>query len=382
MDVPASLLDFSLVQGTLPGRRSRRRTRPHRASRSVRILVLTLVSWLPLLALSLWDGGPEQTRAFLRDVATQVAFLVSLPLLVASEPYIDERLSAAVRQFVVAELVEPKDLPTFERIANNVVRLRRSVVIEAGLLAVSIAVSFLDVPRLTSRPAWLHAQPQGPLTLAGWWYLAVSMPLLRFLLFRWLWRGVLWARFLFKVSRLPLALVPTHPDAAGGLGFLGTVQASFSLIVLALAATLTTHRLSHAPTNDISDYALHLFAFALLCLVVVFAPLLSFFRVLLRAKRRGDHDYSAVAAWHSQRFEQRWFHQKMPDGLDPLSAEDFSSLTDLGTSFNAARRMRWFPVDLRAAVAVVAAAMAPMVPLLVADRRFLEVLLELGKSLH
>lgn len=379
MDVPASLLNFSLVQGPVLGW-SRRRALPRRASRWARILALTLVSWLPLLALSLLDGGAV-SRAFLRDAATHVQFLVSLPLLVASERYIDLSLSAAVRQFVVSELIAAKDLPRYEGIANSVVRTRRSVLIEAGLLVLSFAASFLDVPHLTSRPSWLHAEPRGPLTLAGGWYLAVSMPLLRFQLLRWLWHGVLWARFLFKVSRLPLALVPTHPDAAGGLGFLGTVQASFSLIVLAVAATLTAHRLPHAPTADFTDYALHLFAFALLCLVVVFAPLLPFFRQLLRAKQKGDQDLSAVAAWHSQRFERRWFHRELPEGLDPLSADDFSSLADLGTSFKTTRGMRSLPVDLRAALTVVAAAMAPLVPLLLANRRFIEVVLELGKSM-
>ncbi|WP_223645973.1 hypothetical protein [Corallococcus sp. EGB] len=379
MDVPASLLDFSLVQGTLLG--PRHRAHPRRASLTMRVVFLTLVSWLPLLVLSLLGGEPAVARGFLRDLGTHVAFLVSLPLLVASERYIDLNLSAAVRQFVVSDLIDAKHLATFERIANDVVRVRRSAIIEAGLLIVSVAVSFVNVPLLTSRPAWLHAQPQGPLTLAGWWYLAVSMPLLRFLFLRWLWRGVLWARFLFKVSRLPLALVPTHPDAAGGLGFLGTVQASFSLIVFAVAATITAHRLTHGPTTDLTDYALHLFAFALICLVIVYAPLAAFFRQLLRTKRMGGHHFSAVAAWHSQRFEERWFHRDPPEGMDPLTAHDFSSLADLGTSFGAARRMRWFPVDVRAALAVIVAAMVPIVPLLFADRRFVEVVLELGKSM-
>ncbi|MHA7630663.1 hypothetical protein [Corallococcus sp. M7] len=378
MDVPASLLDFSLVQGTSLDRRHRF-ARLHRVPRPVRILVLVLVSWLPLLALSLLDGGPV-TRAFLRDVAAHVEFLVSLPLLIVADRYIDLHLAASVRQFVVSELIDAKHLPRYEAIARGVARVRRSAVIEAGLLVISFAASFIHLPYLPSRPAWIHAGPDGPLTLAGWWYLAVSMPLIRFLLLRWLWRGVLWAVFLFKVSRLPLSLVSIHPDAAGGLGFLGTCQASFSIIVLAVASTLTAQRLARAPSTDFTDYALHLFAFALLCLVVVFAPLAFFFRQLLVAKRRGDHAFSGVAAWHSRRFEQRWFHRELPKGLDPLGAPEFSSQTDMNTSFTTARGMRWFPVDIRAALAVVAAAMAPMVPLLLADRRFIEVMLALGKS--
>ncbi|WP_375758903.1 hypothetical protein [Corallococcus exercitus] len=345
----------------------------------MRILVLTLVGWLPLLALSLAQGGPTVPRAFLRDLGIHVEFLVSLPLLIAAERYVDLSLAAAVRQFVVSELIDAKHLATFEGIARGVLRLRRSATLEAGLLVAAFAVSFMDLPH-QANPVWVHTEPGGPPTLAGWWYLVVSMPLIRFLVLRWLWRGVLWAIFLFRVSRLPLALVPTHPDAAGGLGFLGTCQASFALIVLAVASTLTAQRLTRAPSADFTDYALHLFAFALLSLVVVFAPLACFSRQLLFAKRRGDHAYSGVASWHSRRFEQRWFHRELPAGQDPLGAPEFSSLADLGTSFNTARGMRWFPVDVRAALAVLIAAMAPMVPLLLADRRFLEVVLALGKS--
>ncbi|MBN8467586.1 hypothetical protein JYJ95_13780 [Corallococcus exiguus] len=379
MDVPASLLDFSLVQKTSLDRRHRF-ARLDRISQPVRILGLVLVTWLPLLALSLLEGGPL-AHAFLRNVATHVEFLVTLPLLVAADGYIDMRLAAAVRHFVISELIEAKDLPRYEAIARDVMQGRRSGIIEAGLLFVSFAASFVHVPYMPNRPDWLYAEPGGPLTLAGWWYLAVSMPIIRFVLLRWLWRGILWAIFLFKVSRLPLAFVPTHPDSAGGLGFLGTCQASFSVIVLALSSTLTAQRLAHVSTANFTGYAIHLFAFALICLAVVFSPLMFFFRQLLLAKRRGDHSYSGVAAWHSRRFEQRWFHHELPVGLDPLGAPEFSSQTDLNTSFNTARGMRWFPVDIRAALAVVAAAMAPMVPLLLADRRFIEVMLALGKSI-
>ncbi|RKG99413.1 hypothetical protein D7V97_31745, partial [Corallococcus sp. CA053C] len=176
-------------------------------------------------------------------------------------------------------------------------------------------------------------------------------------------------------------LVPTHPDVTGGLGFLGTCQASFSAIVFAVGATLTAQRLRSDPSGDLVGNATHLLAFGLLCLIVLFAPLLPFCRQLLIAKRHGDHAFSGVAAWHSRNFEHRWFHREKPPGLDPLSAPDFSSLTDLGTSFTLARRMRWLPMDPRAVLAILGAAMAPMVPLLFIDRRFIEVLTAVGKSL-
>jgi hypothetical protein len=382
MDVPASLLDFSLAQGgphVHLGRRSHL-ARPRRASRSWRVLALPLVSWLPLLALSLLHGGPSVPHAFLRDVPIHVEFLVSLPLLIAAERYIDVSLSAAVRQFVVSELIDAKHLATYENIARGVARVRSKASVEAGLLVLSYALSFVHMP-LQASEGWLHAEPRGSLTLAGGWYLAVSLPLIRFLVLRWLWLGLLWTFFLFRVSRLPLALVPTHPDTAGGLGFLGTCQASFSLLVFAMACALTAQRLRRAPSGDLTDYATHLLAFALISLIVLFVPLLPFCHHLLVAKRHGDHAFSSVAAWHSRRFEQRWFHREEPRGLEPLSAPDFSSLADLGTAFATARAMRWLPVNRRAVLAILCAAMAPMVPLLFIDRRFIDVVVALGKAL-
>ncbi|CAM3054377.1 hypothetical protein G4177_33310 [Corallococcus sp. ZKHCc1 1396] len=382
MDVPASLLDFSLVQGgpSIRFGRQRHGARPRHASLFRRLLALTLVSWLPLLALSLLEGVPSVPRAFLADATVHVQLWVSLPMLVVAERYVDLSLAAAVRQFVVSEVIDARHLAAYEDIALGVGRVRSRPSIEAGLLLASFALSLVSLPA-PSTSGWLHAEPRGPLTLAGAWYLAVSLPLVRFLLLRWLWRGLLWAVFLFKVSRLKLALVPTHPDAAGGLGFLGTCQASFSPIVFAIAATLTAQRLRHVPTGDLTGLALHLLIFAILCLMVLFAPLLPFCRQLLVAKRHGDHAFSALAAWHSRRFEHRWFHRKEVPGQQPLGAPDFSSLADLGTSFATARAMRWFPVNPRAALAILCGAMAPLVPVLFIDRRLMDVLVALGKTL-
>ncbi len=382
MDVPASLLDFSLVRGDPLVRLGRWRhlARPRRPSLLRRILFVLLVSWLPLLVLSLLHGGPAVTRAFLLDVLLQVRLLVSLPMLIAAEPYIDASLATAVRQFVSSKLIGAKHLAAFEDIARGVMRLRKKASVEAGLLLAAYALSFVDVP-LQASPDWLLTEPGGRLSLAGWWYLWLSLPLLRFLLLRWLWRSALWTVFLFRVSRLPLALLPTHPDATGGLYFLSTCQASFSVIVFAVSCPLTAQYLQRHPSGDLNTIAIRLLAVAIVSFFILFAPLLPFSPQLLAAKRRGDYDFSVLAAWHSRHFERRWFHREEATEQEPLGAPDFSSLTDLDTTFDAARRMRWFPVSLRAVLAILCAAMAPMLPLLFIDRRFLLVVVSLGKLL-
>lgn len=96
----------------------------------------------------------------------------------------------------------------------------------------------------------------------------------------------------------------------------------------------------------------------------------------MKAKRRGDIRFSSLAAWHSRRFERKWFRDDASGEV--LGAPDFSSLTDLGSSFILARKMRLFPFEPRSLMGLAAAALAPLAILLIMDREFISVL----KAIH
>ncbi|MGE8677981.1 MAG: hypothetical protein ACN6PE_05150 [Achromobacter marplatensis] len=49
----------------------------------------------------------------------------------------------------------------------------------------------------------------------------MTRPLFSVLRLAWVWRLVLASIVLLRIARLPLKLVPSHPDRVGGLGFLG-----------------------------------------------------------------------------------------------------------------------------------------------------------------
>ena len=55
----------------------------------------------------------------------------------------------------------------------------------------------------------------------------------------WLWRLVVATALMWRVSRLNLDLVPTHPDGAAGLGFLEMVPMAFVAPAFALSAVLS-----------------------------------------------------------------------------------------------------------------------------------------------
>jgi len=57
-------------------------------------------------------------------------------------------------------------------------------------------------------------------------------------LLRWYLRLGIWFQLLWRVSRLNLRLLPTHPDHAGGIGFLGMSSYAFAPILFAQGTVL------------------------------------------------------------------------------------------------------------------------------------------------
>ena len=377
MDAPATLPGFSLMKGG-PLYRTERPAPPRKSPARQRALAharLHAAGLLPLLVFTLPRGGTALSSLF-AGLHAHARLLLALPVLVAAEPYVDGRLTLAARQFLVSRLVGVGSRPAFEASARAAMRWRDSTWAEACLLIAAFVLSL--TPGLGFHGEWAVAGADGGPSLAGWWYLTVSQPLCRFLALRWGWRGILWVGFLFRVSRLPLALRPTHPDLTGGLGFLPICQSSFAPVVFALAVALSSYTRDTQALGLVSrplPYLLPLAVLAGLAVLVVFAPLGFFTPQLLKAKRRGDSAFSALAARHSRQFERKWFREST--GKQLLGAPDFSSLSDLGSAFTAARSMHLFPSNRRSLVSFVAAALAPLAILLMMDRSFLAFLKQL-----
>ena len=154
---------------------------------------------------------------FLFDLDAHARFLGSLPLLVAAELFVHQRKKTTVEQFTDRGLIAPEDLPRFEAAIASSMRLRNSVIIEVLLLVIAFTGGYwLWSDRMALHVATWYGQlaVDGTvnLTLAGYWYAFVSLPILRFILLRWYFRLLIWYRFLWQVARIPLRLNPLHPD--------------------------------------------------------------------------------------------------------------------------------------------------------------------------
>ena len=260
--------DFSLVLG---GRLFQLLRRSHLSGDALellqqRVLMITLLAWLPLLVLSALEGqalGGSAAVPFLLDVDVHVRFLVALPLLIVAELVVHQRMRFVVTQFLERQLIPESALARFDAAIASAFRLRNSVLAEVLLIALVYGVGVLIIWRqymVLDTTTW-YAVPTAEgvqLSRTGMWFGYVSLPLFQFLQLRWYFRLFIWTRWLWQVSRLDLRLVPTHPDRVGGLGFLSnTVYAFIPLAVAhgALLAGLIANRIFYlgAALPDIQD---------------------------------------------------------------------------------------------------------------------------------
>jgi hypothetical protein len=335
-----------------------------------RVLGAVLVLWAPIFVLAALGGeltGPGRT--FLNDIGFQLRFLVTTPLLIIAEPVVHRRLRLLVSEFVTRGLVSATDVPRFEQAIRQAMRLRNSALAEALLLVfvyaggLAFAVSRYEAMRA---PAWYATPSTGGLAPAGWWLVLVSLPLLQFLLLRWALRLLIWARFLLRTARLDLDLDVTHPDRAGGLGFLSDSLAAFAPIAVALGvlfAGMIADRILFAGAR-LTDFQVQVVSGAVLILLAFAGPLAVFAPQLAHDKRLGLLAYGALGERYVRGFRAKWMGGGLPPDEPLVGSGDIQSLADLGNSYAAAEQTRFLPVRPATLVAFLAAFLAPMLPLL------------------
>lgn len=311
-----------------------------------RFLLLTAVALLPPLLQALLRQG-----ALTPLVPLSIRFLVAVPVLLWAERFVDQRVGAAVAAFTERGLVRPADLGRFQAIVASADRLLHAPRAAAALVVLAFALSPLG--------SLLGLLP--PLTIGRWWIAYVSLPLFRVVLLQWIWRWAVWVLLLWRASRLDLRLEPTHPDLAGGLGFLEHAATAFLSLQVAVGAVVagrllavTLHGANQLDKQQIAG-------FALFTIAVTLAPLVAFSRSLLRAKRLGKLDYGRFASRHNQQFADRWLGATIGD---PLGDPSISSLADLGTSYGAIDRMRPLPIGRPSLILLLVVCLAPALPAL------------------
>ena len=347
--------------------------RPNDPKIGKRVTVVVLLGWVPLLVLAVvqglaWRGGTE--GSFLVDFAVHARSLVAAPLFIIAESFCIPRLGAIARHFLEAELVAGPDRARFDDAVTSSRRLLDSP--SAELMAVIAAFGLVAALMLSSPHeeflAWQRPVNGHTLSLAGWWHVVVSLPWLLVLFFGWLWRILVWGRFLWLMSRLDLQLIAAHPDLAGGLKFVGTSIRVYAPLGLALATVVAggvANRVVHQGST-LLEFGFLVAGLVVLVLFLFVGPLVVFSRNLRHLKLRGVFEYGRLADDVGREFERKWLNRGGGIDESALDVPDFSSTTDLYQIVSNVREMKELPFDLIQLRSLIIAVLLPFVPVALA----------------
>lgn len=330
-------------------------------------LALGFFCWAVLLALAFIEGISEQILS-LSVIGGHVRLVVAIPLFFACESILDPRMTTFVRGLVASGIVRGEALAKLESLIARISRWTDSWWPDALCLSAAVFY-FLFVPGLSLPGGSATHDPSrtfGEMTLTGQWYWIVCMTLFRFLMLRWLWRLILWWYFLWCLARLALNLVPTHPDGAGGLGYLEVVHAEFALLILAIS-TVTAAAFAESIGSGRTAFEAIYPMLALLLIVDVglfLGPLFILAPKLWLCRVTGLDTYMHLAARYVNDFDRKWLGANAVPGEPLLGTADVQSLADLSNSVNLVRNMRLVPVSQRLLLDLAVAALLPMLPLL------------------
>ncbi len=359
------------------------------------LLIAVTLLWLPLVVLTLVEGsfvGNAVAQPFIQDIVPQVRFLIALPLLLFADLAIDPAVGVAVHSLKRSGVIHDDQKPLYQAALAELEKGRDSIWPDVVMLVVAFSFTWLFQPGYgesaiqAADTAWLWSVVDGTVNLstAGWWYVLISAPIFQFILFRWIWRFLIWAGFLYRISRIQLALRPTHPDFAGGLGVLGLTQQTFSIVFVAFA-TVMSSTIAHNilfEGDTFRDSRPEIILFIVICVALIYAPLLFFSNQMYTARRLGLSQYGALGYRLSDAFFARWITGAGSDvGAKLKDSTDSSTMADYGATFDTVRSMRFMPVTLRGALSIAAALALPFLPLYLTEFSITELLQRLADTL-
>ncbi len=220
-----------------------------------RMLLVVLIGWVPLIVLTIVQSvilHTDRIGSLVWEVGAHACYLLAAPLLILAETECAAQLSAIVRHFIDGSLVPDEERERFDAAISSTRKLlgSTSAAIVVVVLAYGIMAATAWSTPMEQVPVWHRSEGGAPIfSPAGWWHVLVSLPLLLILVLGWLSRLAMWSHLLWRISRLRLRLVASHPDRAAGLGFVGHSVRAFAIVALALM-TIAAGRSAHIVLED------------------------------------------------------------------------------------------------------------------------------------
>jgi hypothetical protein len=338
-----------------------------------RAVFFALLTWLPLVAWALYasrilPGSVDEP--LLMHFGVHVRFLLAVPALILGEAMAHRVSTTLIPYFLTSGVVPPAQRGAFVRVLGGVARLRDRTLPWVLIAVLVVAWTILQPVAVGSEAGheakWAASGEAGGLGFGGWWLLYVSRPIFGVLLAAWLWRLALVFVLLKRIARLDLSIVPTHPDGAGGLGFVKDMPKAFSLLAFATSAVVAS-RLAHDVIYHgatLQSLKVVLAGFVVLVIVICVAPLLALARPLAAAKRRALLEYGALIGKHGRLVRQRWILGEAPADDALLQAVEIGPVADTLAVYEAVDRMRAVPFGKSTLLGIAIPTLIPIVVLI------------------
>jgi hypothetical protein len=341
-----------------------------------RVTFTLAICWLPLLLITALMYRDELAN-LLKDYMLYARIAVAIPVLLIGQILMEGRFRVIVTHVRKAELLDPEDLDKLDTAIGTLKRLRDSPLPELIILALVCAqLAFLWKSKILTGSSWAVTRSDGlaQLKLTGWYYGLVSVPTYQFLLGFNSWKWLLWSFLLFRLARMKLKLVATHPDRHGGLGFLGLLPVGF--IPMAVASSVVIGGSWRGEILDsratLSSFLVPAIILVLLNFAVALIPLSFFVSKLSLVRQKGMLDYGVLAQNRGADFQEKWIMNRQ--GREPASlTSEASILADLSTSYGNIRQMRPFPADKNSLISLAVAVLLPLFPVVLAEIPFSEI---------
>jgi hypothetical protein len=336
----------------------------------IRAAIATAIAWVPLAVLSALHGRAA-FLSFLTDFAMQSRVLIIVPVLILVESSVRARYALVAHHFETT-LIADNEQSKFYLRWRSYENLIDSTVVRVLLLLLTYALAaWLSefLPEGSEFPNWWIGNSGFRFfSFAGAWAMFISYPILVYLTLVWLWRQLMWARFLRSTTRLNLRLIAAHPDHLGGLGFLEAAllgQLPFSFCLGVGLAGAIANRVFHEGQKVLA-YRFLAPALIAVALLISVAPYFLFTPTLMQMRRRGMLKYGAFARAVGEQFEQKWLDRADRLNEDVLETQDFSATCDLYSVVRNIEEIRIVPVAAINVYVFVIAALVPCIPVFIA----------------
>lgn len=355
-----------------------------------RALFWSMLAWLPLVVWSAVTGhltlnGSDES--VLMHYGVHVRGLVAIPLFILAEAMLNQMTQRLIPYFAESGLIREEDHQGFRKLLLDLKHLRDSVfpwVVIGGILLARVTLPLADTE--IHELSWAG---QGSATggidygFGGWWFLYVTRSVFMVLNLAWLWRLILLGMLFFRIARLNLCLVPSHPDRLGGLGFLEQLPIAFAPVVFGLSAVIAA-KWGHGVVyhhQPVMELKMLMIGYLVAILVIFLAPYLAFAGVLQAARKQALLDYGKLVGDHGRLVRRRWILGESVGEPSLLEAPEIGPVADTAAIYEAVQNMRTVPVGKISLMAVVIPAALPLLALLSVQIPIKDILLTLLKTL-